>query len=334
MLKTRGRSRPVKTTAPINGMHSQPQALMKPEAGSSQSSALFAGICCAILAVTCVWSYWPTIISLIDTWNKNPDYSHGYFVVPIAVYFLWARRGFFPGIPRKLAWAGLLVLAASIGLRFVAARFFLGGVDGWSLPLWLAGAVWFLAGAEVLWWSLPSVVFLWYMVPLPYGMERWLSLPLQRIATVISCWTLHCFGQPALAEGNTILLNDFHLEVEQACSGLRIFVGILALAFVYLVRIRRSWWERALLIFSVIPVALISNATRIVATALLYQFVSSEAAHKFTHDMAGWIMIPYAAALFALVLWYLGSMFCEEEQIDVGDVLRQGRAHRPQTNNS
>lgn len=98
--------------------------------------------------------------------------------------------------------------------------------------------VWFLSGANVLWWSLPSIVFLWFMVPLPYGMERWLSLPLQRVATELSCWVLHCLGQPALAEGNTILLNDFQLEVEQACSGLRIFVGIMALAFVYLVLIR------------------------------------------------------------------------------------------------
>jgi exosortase len=231
----------------------------------------------------------------------------------------------FPGGSHNLAWAGLFVLALSIGLRLVAARFFLGGVDGWSMPLWIAGVVWFLSGKKVLWWSLPSIAFLWFMVPLPYGMERWLSLPLQRIATELSCWVLHCLGQPALAEGNTILLNDFQLEVEQACSGLRIFVGIMALAFVYLILIRRDWWERVLLILSVIPVALIANSTRIVATALLYQYVSGEAAHKFSHDLAGWVMIPYAAFLFAMVLWYLSSLFREEEQIDVGTMLRHER---------
>jgi exosortase len=325
MLEIRGRSRQVKPTAATNGMPAQSQAAVPFEAQNAQKNALQAGIGCAILAAICVWSYWPTIMSLFDAWNKNPDYSHGYFVVPIAAYFLWARRDIFPGVSHTLAWVGLLALALSVGLRLVAARFFLGGVDGWSLPLWIAGTVWFLVGVKVLWWSLPSVVFLWFMVPLPFAMERWLSLPLQRIATEMSCWILHCFGQPALAEGNTILLNDFQLEVEQACSGLRIFVGILALAFVYLVLIRRTWWERVLLILSVIPVALISNSTRIVATALLYQYVSSKAAHKFTHDLAGWIMIPYAAALFALVLWYVGSMFREEEQIDIGDMLRQER---------
>lgn len=307
-------------------MPAQSQAVVSYERRNSQTTtAMLAGICCVILAGVGLWSYWPTIITLIEAWNKNPDYSHGYFVVPLAVYFLWARRADFPGFSQHLAWAGLFVIALSIGLRLIAARFFLGGVDGWSMPLWIAGMVWFLSGVNVLWWSLPSIVFLWFMVPLPYGMERWLSLPLQRIATQLSCWVLHCLGQPALAEGNTIWLNEFQLEVEQACSGLRIFVGIMALAFVYLVLIRRVWWERVLLILSVIPVALISNSTRIVVTALLYQYVSGEAAHKFTHDLAGWIMIPFAAGLFALVLWYLSSLIREEEQVDVGTILRQER---------
>jgi exosortase len=304
----------------------QSQVVVPSPRGNSRKHYALAGICCVIITAVYMWSYWPTIIELITVWNKNPDYSHGYFVVPVSLYFLWARRGAFPGFSHNLAWTGLFVIGASIGLRIIAARFYLGGLDGWSMPLLIAGTVWFLSGVSVLWWSMPSIVFLWFMAPLPYGMERWLSLPLQRIATELSCWTLHCLGQPALAEGNTIRLNDFQLEVEQACSGLRIFVGILALAFVYLVLIRRAWWERVLLIISVIPVALIANSTRIVLTALLYQYASGEAAHKFTHDLAGWIMIPYAAALFAMVLWYMGSLFREEEQVDVGTILQQERS--------
>jgi exosortase len=328
MLTTKRRMRQVilQSTA-INDMLSQSQPLAPFIKRVSRINAIAVGLGCASLAVACLWSYWPTVTELIAAWNKNPDYSHGYFVVPLAVYFLWARRGAFPVVSRKLAWLGLLVIALSIAMRLVAARFFLGGVDGWSIPLWIAGATCFLWGADVLWWSLPSVIFLWFMVPLPYGMERWLSLPLQRIATELSCWLLHCLGQPALAEGNTIRLNDFQLEVEQACSGLRIFVGIMALAFVYLVLIRRTWWERVFLVLSVVPVALIANSTRIVVTALLYQYVSGEAAHKFTHDLAGWVMIPYAAALFAVVLWYLGRLFREEEQMDVRAIFQQEESH-------
>ena len=76
------------------------------------------------------------------------------------------------------------------------------------------------------------------------------------------------------------MLGDNRLEVEQACSGLRIFVGILALAFAYVIVVRRAWWEKALLLASAIPIALLANASRIVATGLLYQYVSGEAAQR------------------------------------------------------
>jgi exosortase len=161
------------------------------------------------------------------------------------------------------------------------------------------------------------------MIPLPWRVERWLSLPLQRIATKISSFGLQLLGQPALAEGNTILLGDYQLEVEEACSGLRIFVGIVALAFAYVVIVRRPLWERVLLLASVLPIALVANATRIVATGLLYQWVSGEAAHKFSHDVSGWVMIPFAAALFGLVLWYLDKLVREVELVDVGEIARR-----------
>ncbi len=112
------------------------------------------------------------------------------------------------------------------------------------------------------------------------------------------------------------------LEVEQACSGLRIFVGIFALAFAYVILVRRAWWERVLLLISALPIALVANSTRIVVTGLLYQWVSGDAAHKFTHDISGWVMIPYAALLFALVLWYLDNFTREMEAIKPGEVLR------------
>ena len=91
------------------------------------------------------------------------------------------------------------------------------------------------------------------MVPLPFRLEHALSRPLQHAATRISCWILQCLGQPALSEGNIIFLGDQRLEVAQACSGLRIFVGIVALAFVFVVLVRRTWWEKTLLVVCIVP---------------------------------------------------------------------------------
>ena len=281
------------------------------------------GVAGILMLAAFAWAYWPTLVNLVGAWEREPDYSHGYLVVPLALLFLWARRDKFPGFPGKFAWPGLALIATSIGIRIFGARYYVDAIDGWSILCWIVGVVWFLGGWRVLWWGSPSIAFLWFAIPLPWRVERWLSLPLQRIATKVSCWGLQCLGQPAWYEGNTICINDYRLEVEQACSGLRIFVGIVALAFVYIVLVRRSWWERILLLVSVVPIALVANATRIIVTGLLNQYVSGEAAHRFTHDISGYVMIPFAAGLFALVLWYVSSLVREVELADVGDVVRR-----------
>ena len=106
-------------------------------------------------------------------------------------------------------------------------------------------------------------------------------------------------GEPAFALGNTIIIGKTPLEVERACSGLRIFMGVAAMAYVYIILVRRSWWEKCLLVVAIVPIALISNATRIAATAYLYQHISVEAGKKFIHDAAGKAEIVLAAGLFA-----------------------------------
>jgi exosortase len=277
----------------------------------------------AVLTATAVWAYWPTLVELVETWDSQPDYSHGYLVIPVALCFLWVRRRQFPGFSTGLAWSGLGLIGLAFAMRWVAARYWLEQVDGWSMLVWIAGVVGLFGGYRLLWWSLPSIAFLWFMIPWPYSVERWASLPLQRIATHLSCWVLQFLGQPALAEGNTILLGEHHLEIEQACSGLRIFVGIIALAFAYVVLARRSWWENVLICLSVMPVALTANAARIVVTGLLYQYASTEAAKTFSHDVSGWAMIPLAAGLFALVLWYLDKLLPEVESVDLRALVRR-----------
>ena len=149
--------------------------------------------------------------------------------LPLAAWFLWRRRATFPWSLLAPSWAGLSLIALAAVARMVAARFYFPEFDGCSLPLWLAGACWLFGGWALLRWAAPSLGFLLFLVPLPATIETLLSQPLQATATTMSTWTLQCLGQPAIAEGTTILLNDNVLEVERACSGLRMFYGILAL---------------------------------------------------------------------------------------------------------
>jgi len=306
------------------GLVARAGAASKGQQGDVQTSVAAVVAVAVVLGGVFAWAYWPTLVDVFTRWMNDPGYSHGFLVVPLAVLYLVVRRGEFPGWGSGFAWGGLAVIVASLLVRAAGALAFVDAVDGWSMLVWLAGVVWLLGGWRVLWWALPAIGFLFFMIPLPWSIEHGLSYPLQRVATIISCWVLQALGQPALGQGNVILLGDHELEVARACSGLLIFFGIFALCYAYLVLARPSWWERIVLVLAVIPVALVANATRVVGTALLTQYVSSEAAHRITHDTAGIVMIFYAAALFWLVLWYMGRLVREVEQVDVGTVVRRG----------
>jgi exosortase len=310
------------TSVRARNVQSQPLAPTPQLSLEAQRQQLLFG---AVVFAAGVWAYWPTLVKIVAAWSAEPEYSHGFLVVPLAIYFLWVRRERCPGIEAPDFVLGFTLLGLSVLARYVAVRFYFGFIDGNSILLWISSVVALSGGRRLLLWALPSIGFLLFMIPLPFSVERAMSAPLQRLATKLTCWTLQLLGQPAFNEGNVILLGSQTLEVAQACSGLRLFVSIAALAYAYVVLVRRTWWEKAMLLVAAAPIAIVANTARIVATGLLFQFMTSEAAHKLAHDFSGWMMIPLAAAMFGLLLWYMGKLIQEEEVLDSSALLRESR---------
>ena len=256
-----------------------------------------------------LWLFGPTLRSLVQVWNTESDYSHGYLVAPFAVVILWIRRQSWPAVAMRPGWGGILLVAAGFALRYAGERLFLTPLSGWALVFWLAGACWLLAGGRVLVWALPALGFLLFMVPLPFRIEQLMSWHLQTLTTRMSAFLFECLGQSAIAEGHTVYLGEHVLEIEQACSGLRMFMGIGAIAYACVVLRGRSRTENLVLIAAVAPVAMLSNAIRVVVTGfLLPQFTGPENA-RLSHDGAGWMMIVVAVALFGLLIVYLRKLF-------------------------
>ena len=68
----------------------------------------------AIVAVAAglVWSYWPTLTRLYQVWVREPDYSHGFLVLPIALVILWKlwpAPGPASPVPWPLGWVLVVV---------------------------------------------------------------------------------------------------------------------------------------------------------------------------------------------------------------------------------
>ncbi|QDU55667.1 exosortase/archaeosortase family protein [Aeoliella mucimassa] len=283
--------------------------------GEVISNSFWAAISVLVVSAAVLWAYWPSILSMVDIWNTRPDYSHGWLVAPLSLIFLYARRDSIPWTDLSPSIWGALLLSLTLLSRWVAGLYYLEPIDNWTLPLALGGALWLVLGTRFIQWCWPSLVFLWFMIPIPYTAERLFSVQLQAIATQLSSAALIMLGVPAISEGNTILVGEHQLFVEEACSGLRIFFGIFALAFAFVLFSRWGWWKKVLVLVAALPVAILANVTRIVTTGLLYQWVSSDAGKTFSHDFAGFAMIPLAALVFWAFLVYLDHLVIEVEEM-------------------
>ncbi len=259
----------------------------------------------AVLSMLTLWSYWPTFLWMENQWRTEPDYSHGYLILPLALVLLYRRLDLKPASGPFLEWSGLWLLGLTIVLRIVGRLAYIDFLDGWTLVPWVAGLVWLFCGRQILWWSLPSVVFLILLTPMPYRFESMLSFKLQGVSTVLSSIALRIFGFPAITEGNTIWLGDQHLLVEEACSGLRIFMGMVAMGFFFAALTRRSWLDRLVILACSAPIAVIANALRVTGTGMAYYWMDAERA-RAAHDQLGFVMIFVGAGML-----FAASMFWE-----------------------
>jgi exosortase len=262
----------------------------------------------ALPLVALAWAYWTTFVDLAATWNTNPQYSHGFLVPLFGAYLLYHRRDQLKRDALKPSIIGLFLIVFALAIKLVGTYGHFVSLDPISLIPCVAGLV-FLYGGWAAWkWAWPAVLFLAFMIPLPYFAAVAMSGQLQTLATITSTFVMQTLGLPALAEGNVILLNDEKIGIVEACSGLRMLVVFFALSTAMVLVVNRHWTDRVIILLSAIPIALISNILRIIATGLMYNAGQSEMANHFFHDIAGWLMMPLGLGLLWVELWVLSAL--------------------------
>ena len=278
-----------------------PQPIAQSE-GPGRPATLRVAAGCVAAVLVLVGSYASNLGDLVRTWYNEPDYSHGFLVIPIAAAV--ARRltrGMSTAELTPSAW-GLVLLAAILAAR---AAFFERG-DFWFETATLLPAVAAVTLACGGWGLLrrawPAIAFLIFMLPIPPAIDSVLSLPLQRIAATASGSLLRLSGLWVLNEGNVLDLGGEKLEVATACNGLAMLMSLSAsvAAIVLLVPMGRG--KRIALLAAALPIALLCNILRIVATAVCYQAFGSDTGRHLAHDVAGWLMMPLALMLIGLGL--------------------------------
>src|SRR5574341_1909712 len=173
--------------------------------------------------------YAAVVPRLVHQWANDDDYTHGFLILPLALYFVWERRERLKALPIEPSpWgAGLLEIGLlTLVLGSVGAELFL---QRSSFVAVFTGLVWLILGTSFLRQLAFPLAFLVFMVPLPAIVLNAIAFPLQLFAAQSATFCMQLAGIPVLREGNTIVLANTTLEVVEACSGIRSLQALLAL---------------------------------------------------------------------------------------------------------
>jgi len=234
------------------------------------------------------------------------------FIPIISLYLLYLKRKEILSNARYAFAIGTAVIIA--GVAFYAGGFSLGGnlnltdraavLTASSLVL-LWGTFIFAYGMKAFQSALFPLLFLVFMIPLPYAAMDALVTFLQKGSTEFANLLLWLSQAPYVREGFCFHLPGFSVEVAPQCSGIRsglaLFITALLAGYLFL----KSWRRRAILALCVIPVTMFKNGIRITTLTLLSYYVDPRIIESPLHREGGIPFFIVGLLFMALILYVL-----------------------------
>jgi exosortase len=280
------------------------------------------------IAFAILFTYAAVLAKLSRDWWTDENYSHGLLVPFIIGYILWSQRDKFAAEPaRPSVLLGGLAVAFSLFALWTGVAGAELYTQRMSLVLLIAGTVVYFLGLRFLRLLLVPLGLLILAIPIPAIIFNKIAFPLQLFASRCAVWSMSMLGIPVLRQGNVIELkplNSFDtkkLEEVEACSGIRSLMTLITLAvvFAYFTYPRSDnsggpggpfgwwrsfgFWRSVIIVFSAVPIAILTNASRVSGTGILSHYYGTGVADGFFHSFSGWAIYVVAFLLLFLVGW-------------------------------
>ncbi len=245
----------------------------------------------------------------------NDYYSHGPLVPLIAVFFawrLWGKRSAAAHERDRYAVWGLVLAAAGLSIYFYALLQRAYFVTALAMIVLIAGLVWYLLGTAVLKRMAFPILFLLFMIPLPFVEP--LSVPLAQVTGNISAQCVRLFGVPITVNGAQVSLPNAQLVVGAQCSGLRSIVTLLTLVAIVVFVVQGPWWAKTLLALSSLPIAALGNVLRVSSLLGVANAWGADVGFTYYHDYSG---IVFFLSALVLLLVFSRVLGCREIREDI-----------------
>jgi len=260
--------------------------------------------------------HWEILTRTVRVALHDPDWSHALVVPFISLWLVYRGRDRFRRLKLRPFAPGLLVLLGGMGLYVLALYPIRNAMlEAVALVVNVAGVVLFLFGPDVMRAAWFPLVYLLFVVRISDKIWHYLSWKLQMLSARLAAFLLVVVGVDVRIRGAVIevwrgLDLTARLNVEDACSGLRMIVAFMALGALLAYMRRGAGWKRVLLFLSTIPVAVFVNAVRVTISGLLAAR-GIYAAAGLSHAIVGLLMMAPAVALFYFLGWFLDAAFPE-----------------------
>ena len=293
-----------------------------------------------ILVVVLGLHYRHVIVRLVYIWSNDSDWSHGFLIPLFGIYYLYIQRDRFPhdllgwSLTPRLVGALLLLGAFVIHAGSTLAR--MEYPKTLALVITVMGVVLMVWGWAVARWSWFAVAFLVFAMPLPRRIYQEATVPLQRVAASASAVALTGYpGVKAYAEDTVVDWDRVGrkgpppppLNVEEACSGMRLLMTMMALGVAMAFVNERQMWQRLVMILACAPIAVFCNIIRVTTTGFFTVFGRPEWAHGTPHTLLGLGMLAIAFGLYGGLSHVLNHLFVEgEPEAEVQEMATGGTA--------
>lgn len=174
-----------------------------------------------IIALLCLaWLFRAGIGAVVAGWSK-PEYSHGWLIPAVTLFFLWQRRQHILGARDKGTWWGTALVGVCMLLLLVLSAGHMMVPEAATLVLVLGGLGLAAFGRPAMRWAWVPILFLLFALPVPNTAYYVLATKLQLLSSWLGAEILSFAGVSVFVDGNVIDLGSMQLQVAEACSGLR-----------------------------------------------------------------------------------------------------------------
>jgi exosortase D (VPLPA-CTERM-specific) len=240
------------------------------------------------------------LVELVGRWAEKDEYSHGFFIPMVTIWLLWVRREALFASIGSPSWVGPVMILVAAGMHVagvLTSTFFLSQL---GFVLALIGIVLGIGGVSLLRITFIPIFFLFFAIPLPTFIDATLSLQLQLISSRLGVFFIQLFQIPVYLNGNIIDLGIYQLQIVDACSGLRYLFPLFSLSFLAAYLFHAPIWQRAVVLFSSIPITIIMNGLRIGIIGVTVDQWGIQMADGVLHFFEGWIIFIACAALLGV----------------------------------